>query len=81
MAKNAARRLSFRAIHRESAPRTVPGNDSELPLHAIAAQISETQSANQCLVSMPPNETRLSCGALKNDSFQNVRAPAASSAG
>ena len=27
-----------------------------------------------------PNESRLSCGALKKDSFLNVRAPAASSA-
>src|SRR3989442_7772089 len=28
----------------------------------------------------PPNGSRLSCGALKNDSFPNLRAPAASSA-
>src|SRR5436190_1616648 len=28
----------------------------------------------------PPNESRLSCGALKKDSFRNLRAPAASSA-
>ncbi len=27
-----------------------------------------------------PNESRLSCGALKKDSFHNLRAPAASSA-
>jgi hypothetical protein len=27
-----------------------------------------------------PNETRLSCGALKKDSFHNLRAPSASSA-
>jgi hypothetical protein len=31
-------------------------------------------------ISGPPNETRLSCGALKKDSFLNLRAPAASSA-
>ena len=29
----------------------------------------------------PPNESRLSCGALKKDSFHNLRAPSASSAG
>ena len=29
----------------------------------------------------PPNEMRLSCGALKKDSFHNLRAPSASSAG
>jgi len=28
----------------------------------------------------PPNEMRLSCGALKKDSFPNLRAPSASSA-
>jgi len=28
----------------------------------------------------PPNGSRLSCGALKNDSFLNLRAPPASSA-
>src|SRR5438477_6828329 len=28
----------------------------------------------------PPNESRLSCGALKKDSFHNLRAPPASSA-
>src|SRR5438093_13226753 len=30
---------------------------------------------------MPPNESRLSCGALKKDSFHSLRAPTASSAG
>jgi len=29
---------------------------------------------------LPPNGSRLSCGALKNDSFHNLRAPPASSA-
>jgi len=29
----------------------------------------------------PANEVRLSCGALKKDSFPNLRAPSASSAG
>ncbi len=29
---------------------------------------------------VPPNESRLSCGALKKDSFYNLRAPPASSA-
>src|SRR5204863_836112 len=28
----------------------------------------------------PPNESRLSCGALKKNSFRNLRAPSASSA-
>ena len=29
---------------------------------------------------LPPNGSRLSCGALKNDAFPNLRAPPASSA-
>ncbi len=31
-------------------------------------------------VHTPPNESRFSCGALKKDSFHNLRAPPASSA-
>jgi len=34
-----------------------------------------------CRLVGPPNGSRLSCGALKNDSFLNLRAPPASSAG
>ena len=34
----------------------------------------------RCLFAVRPNESRLSCGALKKDSFHNLRAPPASSA-
>src|SRR6266404_3067237 len=35
---------------------------------------------NEC-IRLQPNESRLSCGALKKNSFLNLRAPSASSAG
>ena len=37
--------------------------------------------AHRIPIEVQPNESRLSCGALKKDSFLNLRAPSASSAG
>jgi len=43
-----------------------------------ASTIVRTESKRIC--SVLPNESRLSCGALKKNSFHNLRAPSASSA-
>jgi len=41
----------------------------------------DTPKSSQLVPSVPPpNESRLSCGALKKNSFHNLRAPPASSA-
>src|SRR6266550_3602598 len=41
---------------------------------------TNTEACTLELLVLPPNGSRLSCGALKKDSFPNLRAPAASSA-
>src|SRR5438445_3575719 len=46
----------------------------------IAAATPRNLASLSRLHSAAPNETRLSCGALKKDSFHNLRAPSASSA-
>ncbi len=42
--------------------------------------VTLVQLRRQFVIAAPPNGSRLSCGALKKDSFHNLRAPLASSA-
>src|SRR5213078_4100911 len=42
--------------------------------------VEPTTNSCECSHVPPPNGPRLSCGALKKDSFHNLRAPSASSA-
>ena len=46
----------------------------------MAARRGDLQAFTGRSWSVPPNGSRLSCGALKKDSFLNLRAPSASSA-
>src|SRR6266702_5227982 len=50
------------------------------PGAAESQTAKNSQCSNHHERSSPPNESRLSCGALKKDSFLNLRAPSASSA-
>src|SRR6266496_5169425 len=47
---------------------------------AHCSHLSPTLSVLTLVCASPANGSRLSCGALKKDSFLNLRAPAASSA-
>ena len=53
-----------------------PGRSGRSAVLVLAMGISREKGAGPGL----PNEMRLSCGALKKDSFLNLRAPPASSA-
>ena len=46
---------------------------------AIRTALPVRNTVTSSSVEMPPNGSRLSCGALKKDSFPNLRAPTASS--
>src|SRR3989442_14966052 len=54
---------------------------SRFSSRAVSRRVSEFMGALvEVLFLEPPNGMRLSCGALKKDSFHNLRAPPASSA-
>src|SRR6266576_7296101 len=59
--------------NRTEPPRRMPASDSEPTTWVFRKRLGLGRVAQ-------PNESRLSCGALKNDSFRNLRAPSASSA-
>jgi hypothetical protein len=69
-------------------PRMLRGYSCVFPRTSVAARTrdqggesQETDAARGLVGQVPPNGARLSCGALKKNSFPNVRAPPASSAG
>jgi hypothetical protein len=54
---------------------------AELDSHLARLPLGDvSHHRGESLCAPPPNGPRLSCGALKKDSFPNLRAPAASSA-
>src|ERR1041384_2076365 len=70
---------NYRTTAVVGASRTWPVQEVTPP-RCIATTTLCGQPRLRCLLPLLPNESRLSCGALKKDSFLNLRAPPASSA-